>query len=341
MDVRMLPIGHVFERFPRLVRDLSRQQRKEVELILEGQDTRVDKAIIDEIGEPLVHMIRNAIDHGIEPPAVRVARGKTPTGTILLSATQESNHVIVTIMDDGAGIDADEVRRKALTRGILQPGETLSEREAVQLVFSQGFSTAEAVTEVSGRGLGLDVVLQAIERLNGLVEVESVPGVGTKFTIQLPLTLAIISALLVEVAGSTYAVPLSTVVESIKFETAEIHQISGRETLRIRERVVPLLRLGSLFGLPGAASSRHNQYAVVLGRGDRRVGLVVDRLQGQQEVVIKALDPAVSGAAFGVAGATIMGDGRVVLIVDVASLFEPRKLAQLTGSSAALAVLGS
>jgi two-component system chemotaxis sensor kinase CheA len=324
MDIRMLPVRHVFERFPRLVRDLARQQGKDIELILEGEGTRVDKAIIDEIGEPLVHLIRNSVDHGIEAPELRIARGKTPTGTILLSATQESNHVIITIMDDGAGIDAERVRRKAVERGVIKGDESLSERELVQLIFSQGFSTAESVTEMSGRGVGLDVVLKSIERLSGLVEVETVPGVGTKFIIQLPLTLAIISALMIEAAGETYAVPLPTVVESLKFAAQEIHFINGRETLRIRDRIIPLVRLAGLFGLSEQAPT-DRQYVVILGRGDKRIGLVVDRLKGQQEVVIKALDPVVSGTALGVAGATILGDGRVVLILDVAALFEGRR----------------
>jgi two-component system chemotaxis sensor kinase CheA len=330
MDIRMLPIRHVFERFPRLVRDLARAQRKEVELILEGEGTRVDKAIIDELGEPLVHLIRNSVDHGIEPPEQRLARGKTPTGTILLSAAQESSHVVITIMDDGAGIDVARVRRKAQARGLLKGDEAISDREAVQLIFSPGFSTSDAVTEVSGRGVGLDVVLKSIERLNGLVEVETVPGVGTKFIIQLPLTLAIISALLVEVGGRAYAVPLGSVVESIKFHRREVQTIHGRDALRIRDQIVPLLRLARLFDLP-AAETHEREYAVVLGRGDRRLGLVVDRLQGQQEVVIKALDAAVSGGALGVAGATIMGDGRVVLILDVAALFEGKRQALVHG----------
>ena len=328
MDIRMLPIRHVFERFPRLVRDLAKQQRKEIELILEGETTRIDKAIIDEIGEPLVHMIRNSVDHGIEPPAERVARGKTPTGTILLSATQESNHVLITIMDDGSGIDAAVVRSKAVARGLLRGDEQLSERELVQLVFAQGFSTAERVSDLSGRGVGLDVVLKSIERLNGLVEVETVPGVGTKFIIQLPLTLAIISALLVEVAGRTYALPLGSVVESLKLRPEEIHRISGREALRIRERIVPIVRLAELFGLGGGGDDDGSRrYVVILGRGDKRVGLVVDNLKGQQEVVIKALDPSIAEAGVGLAGATIMGDGRVVLILDVTALFEGRRLA--------------
>jgi two-component system chemotaxis sensor kinase CheA len=338
MDVRMLPIRHVFERFPRLVRDLARETGKEIELILEGETTRIDKAIIDEIGEPLVHLVRNSVDHGIEPPAVRVTNGKTPTGTILLSATQESNHVVITIMDDGGGIDAGTVRRKAVERGLLKADDAVSDRDVVQLIFSQGFSTREAITEVSGRGVGLDVVLKSIERLNGLVEVETVPGVGTKFIIQLPLTLAIISALLIEVSGRTYAVPLGAVVESLKLRPQEVHTINGRETLRIRERIVPLVRLSRVFGLPEEASPAR-EYVVIIGRGDKRVGMVVNRLRGQQEVVIKALDAAVSGPSVGMAGATIMGDGRVVLILDVASLFDGKRLLALQGRVSAAPAL--
>jgi two-component system chemotaxis sensor kinase CheA len=340
MDIRMLPIRHVFERFPRLVRDLARQQGKDIELILEGEATRIDKAIIDEIGEPLVHMIRNSVDHGIEAPDVRIARGKTPTGTILLSAMQESNHVLITIMDDGGGIDAGAVRRKALDRGLLKADETMADRELVQLIFSQGFSTAEKVSELSGRGVGLDVVLKSIERLNGLVDVETVPGVGTKFTIQLPLTLAIISALLVEVSDRTYAVPLGSVVESLKFRPSEVHTINGRDTLRIRDRIVPLVRLDAFFGLT-LTPVDVPRYAVILGRGDKRVGLVVNRLRGQQEVVIKALDPSVSGTEFALAGATIMGDGRVVLILDVAAFFEGRRQALAHGRTRPVLAGGS
>jgi two-component system chemotaxis sensor kinase CheA len=328
MDVRMLPIRHVFERFPRMVRDLARQQGKEIELILEGDNTRVDKAIIDEIGEPLVHLIRNSIDHGIETPAARMARGKTPTGTILLSAAQESSHVVITIMDDGAGIDAATVRRKATERGLLRGDESLTDRETVQLIFAQGFSTADAITEVSGRGVGLDVVLKSIEHLSGLVEVETVPGVGTKFIMQLPLTLAIITALLVDVSDRVYALPIGSVVESLRLRPEEIHLINGRETLRIRDRLVPLLRLSSLFDLQGGVAG---DYVVILGRGDKRLGLVVSRLRGQQEIVIKGLDPAVINEGSMVAGATIMGDGRVVLILDVAALFEGKRLAFLQG----------
>jgi two-component system, chemotaxis family, sensor kinase CheA len=324
MDIRMLPIRHVFERFPRMVRDLARSQGKEIELIVEGEATRIDKAIIDEIGEPLVHMLRNSIDHGIELPHIRAVRGKTPTGTILLAATQESNHVLITIMDDGGGIDVNQVKRKAIAMGLLKGDEALSDREIVQLVFSPGFSTTEHITDLSGRGVGLDVVLKAIERLNGLVEVETVPGVGTKFTIQLPLTLAIIAALLVEVGTHTYALPLSVVVESIKYNPSELRHVNGRPTLVIRDRIVPLLRVSDLLEL--GIEQEMKGYAVIVGRGDKRVALLVDRLKGQQEVVIKALDSAVAGATMSaVAGATIMGDGRVVLILDVAAFFEGRR----------------
>jgi two-component system, chemotaxis family, sensor kinase CheA len=321
MQIRMLPVRQVFERFPRMVRDLARQQGKDIELIVEGEGTRVDKAIIDEIGEPLVHMLRNSIDHGIETPAVRLARGKTPTGTILLSAAQESNHVLITIMDDGAGVDAAIVRRRAIERGLIKPDQSLSEREAIQLIFAQGFSTAEKITEVSGRGVGLDVVLKAIEHLNGLVEVESVPGVGTKFIIQLPLTLAIIATLLVEVSGKRYAIPLSTVIESLRFASSDIQHIKGRTALRLRDRIVPLVRLARVFGLPDR-EAREREYAVIVGRGDKQLGLIVDALAGQQEVVIKALDSVATTTHSAVAGATIMGDGSVVLIVDVPALFE-------------------
>jgi two-component system chemotaxis sensor kinase CheA len=333
MDIRMLPIRNVFERFPRLVRDIARQQGKQIDLIVEGEDTRVDKAIIDEIGEPLVHMIRNSVDHGLESPAERRAKGKSPVGTILLSAAQESNQVVITIADDGRGIDAAAVRRKAIARGLLRPDEIVTDREAVQFIFAEGFSTADSVTDLSGRGVGLDVVLKCTERLNGLIEAETMPGAGTKFTIQLPLTLAIISVLMVEVSGQTYALPSGSVVESLRFARADILKMNGQDTLRLRDRLVPLVDLGRLFDLP--EKSGGDAYVVVVGRGEKRVGLVVDRLRGQQQVVIKALDAVVSGSAFGVAGATILGDGRVVLILDVSSFFGDRRVSAARASASA------
>jgi two-component system chemotaxis sensor kinase CheA len=323
MDVRMLPLRHVFERFPRLVRDLAHQQGKQVELELQGEDTRVDKAVIDELGEPLVHLIRNAVDHGIEAPAVRAARGKSETGTILLTAAQESNQVVITLVDDGGGIDATEVRRRAIQRGIVRADETLSDREAIQLIFTDGFSTARTVTDVSGRGVGLDVVVRSMEQLNGLIEAETIPGAGTKFTLQLPLTLAIITVLMVEVGGEVYALPSGAVVESLRYPKSDVVRIGGRDTLRVRDRIVPLLHLAELFGVGEAGGD--SAYAVIVGRGEKRLGLTVGRLRGQQDVVIKALDPVIAEAVIGIAGATILGDGRVVLILDVASLFEGRR----------------
>ena len=323
MDVRMLPMRHVFERFPRLVRDLARQQGKSVELVLQGEETRVDKAVIDELGEPLVHLIRNAVDHGIEAPELRKARGKSETGTLLLSAAQESNQVVITLVDDGAGIDAASVRRKALERGLLQAGEALSDREAIQLIFTEGFSTASAITDVSGRGVGLDVVVRSMERLNALIEAETIPGAGTKFTLQLPLTLAIITVLMVDVGDEVYALPSGVVVESLRYAKRDLVRMNGRDTLRVRDRIVPFVHLAELFGRQGL--KRDSAYAVIVGRGEKRLGLSVDRLRGQQDVVIKALDAVVSNASVGIAGATILGDGRVVLILDVASLFEGRR----------------
>jgi len=323
MDVRMLPVRHVFERFPRLVRDLARQQGKKIELVLQGEDTRVDKAVIDELGEPLVHLIRNAVDHGIEAPELRRARGKSETGTLLLSAAQESNQVVITLIDDGAGIDAASVRRTARARGLLSEGETLSDRDAIQLIFSEGFSTARAITDVSGRGVGLDVVVRSMERLNALIEAETIPGAGTKFTLQLPLTLAIITVLMVDVGDQVYALPSGAVVESLRYARRDLVRMNGRDTLRVRDRVVPFVHLADLFGCPAAAGE--HAYAVIVGRGEKRLGLSVDRLRGQQDVVIKALDAVVSTERVGIAGATILGDGRVVLILDVATLFEGRR----------------
>jgi two-component system chemotaxis sensor kinase CheA len=328
MDVRMLPIRHVFERFPRLVRDLAHRQGKSVELVLQGEDTRVDKAVIDELGEPLVHLIRNAVDHGIEAREVRLARGKSPTGTILLSAAQESNQVVITLIDDGGGIDAAEVRRKAIERGIVHGDEPLTDREAIQLIFTEGFSTARTVTDVSGRGVGLDVVVQSMERLNGLIEAETIPGAGTKFTLQLPLTLAIITVMMVKVGDGIFALPSGAVVESLRFRQRDVVRMNGRDTLRVRDRIVPLLHLDQHFGTASPAAAepgRAERYAVIVGRGDKRLGLTVERLLGQQDVVIKGLDAVVSEGPIGVAGATILGDGRVVLILDVAALFESRR----------------
>ncbi len=317
MRVRMLPIRQVFQRFPRMVRDLAKQKGKEVELTFSGEDTEIDKTVIDALGDPLLHLIRNSIDHGVELPEVRRAAGKERSGNIHLSARQESSHIVITVRDDGAGMKADRIRKKAVEKGLIAADQPLSSEEVYGLVFVPGFSTAEEVSETSGRGVGLDVVKNVISDFNGIIEVKSEAGLGTEFILKMPLTLAIIPALLVEVSGGLYAVPLSAVLESIKIPAIELHRVDGKEVVQLRGSVMPVKRLSQILDLP--AEEQDHYYMVVLGRAEKRVGLIVDRLRGQQEIVIKALDEYL-GDTFGVSGATILGDGSVVLIVDTAKI---------------------
>jgi len=351
MKVRMLPVSHVFDKFPRMVRDMAKSQGKEIELYLEGGDTELDKTVIDLLGEPLLHIIRNAIDHGIETPDERIKKGKSRKGFIRIQASQESNYILIKVIDDGRGIDREKVRQKALERGIISSDTRLQtpdpEPDIYSLIFTPGFSTSENVTEVSGRGIGLDVVRKNISSLNGSVRVESTEGKGTTFTIKLPLTLAILPALMVEASKEIYAIPLASVEESIKIRDTDIHWINNREVIKHRDSVLPLIRLGGFFNLgsnPSPAPSPHwgegspfspllpseerigvrgnkkRFYVVIVGRAERRIGLAVDRLKGQQEIVIKGLDDSL-GRPKGIAGATILGDGRVVLILDVTALW--------------------
>lgn len=317
MRVRMLPIRQVFQRFPRMVRDLARQKGKDVELTFSGEDTEVDKIVIDALNEPLLHLIRNAIDHGIEPADVRVAAGKPSRGSVHLSARQESSHIVISVKDDGKGMDAERIRRKAVEKGLIPADQRLSDEEAYGLVFMPGFSTVETVTETSGRGVGLDVVRKVISDFNGIIEVKSEVGRGAEFVLKMPLTLAIIPALLVEASGELYAVPLTAVIESVKINASEIHRVDGKEVVQLRGSVLQVKRLSAALGLPSSRQEWH--YMVVLGRAERRLGLLVDRLRGRQDVVIKALDDYL-GETFGISGATILGDGRVVLIVDTARI---------------------
>ncbi len=317
MRVRMLPVRHVFQRFPRMVRDLAKQKAKEVELTVSGEDTEIDKTVIDALGDPLLHLIRNSIDHGIESPETRLHAGKQRTGKIHLSAKQESSHIVISVKDDGAGMNAERVRIKAMERGIVTADQQLSEEDIYGLVFLPGFSTVEKVSETSGRGVGLDVVKKAIASFNGIIEVKSETGVGTEFILKMPLTLAIIPALLVEASGEQFAIPLSAVLESIKIPAMELHRVDGKEVVQLRGSVLQIKRLSQVLGLPLREGNWY--YLVVLGRAEKRIGLIVDRLRGQQEVVIKALDDYL-GDTFGVSGATILGDGQVVLIVDTAKI---------------------
>jgi two-component system chemotaxis sensor kinase CheA len=319
MKVRMLPIRTVFQRFRRLVRDLSHRHGKKIELIFEGEETGLDKTIIDAIDEPLLHLIRNAVDHGIESPAERRETGKNPTATLKLKACHESNTIIISVEDDGRGILAEKVRKSAEARGLVSQTDSLalSDHEVLQLIFLPGFSTSSEVTDTSGRGIGLDVVKKSITSLNGMMEIHSKPGAGTRFTIKLPLTLAIISALMVESAGSVFAIPLANVHENLLVDETAIHPVAAGEIFQLRNRLVPVFRLDRFFRLRDSALVPE-QHMVIVGFGEKRGGLVVDRLVGQQEIVIKALDDYL-GNPVGISGGTILGDGSISLILDVSA----------------------
>lgn len=320
MRVRMLPVRNVFKRFQRLARDLSHRHGKQVQLVFEGEETELDKTVIDEIGEPLLHLIRNAVDHGIESPAERKRQGKPAAGTLMLQARHESNHIVIAVKDDGRGMDAVNIRESAIAKGLIssEEAQVMSEEESLQLLFLPGFSTSTEVTETSGRGIGLDVVKKIVSSLNGQIDISSKPGTGAVFTIKLPLTLAIITALMVEVEKETFAIPLSGVLESIRIQSSEIHVVGGTEVVTLRERLLPVHRLDHYFGLKTAASRQH-EYIVVVGSGEKRGGLIVDRLVGQQEIVIKALDDYL-GELPGISGGTVLGDGSISMIVDIGSI---------------------
>ncbi|MDD5222983.1 MAG: chemotaxis protein CheA, partial [bacterium] len=321
MQVRMLPLRHVFMRFPRLVSDLARDRGKEVTLKLEGQETELDKTIIDEIGEPLLHLIRNAVDHGIESPAERKSRGKPSQGTIIIRAEQESSQIIITVEDDGKGMDEGKIREKARRVGLIQEEEQ-EQWKLLDLILIPGFSTAETVTEISGRGIGMSVIQKSLARISGSLEVESEPGKGTRFKFKLPLTLAIIPALLVEISGEPYAIPLVSVAESVRVKAPEIHLVDNREVFKVRDHLLPLVRLSEYFGLPPAAAGKILR-VVIVQSAFRQMGIVVDALLGQQDIVIRALDDYLIKST-GVSGATILGDGRVVLILDIPALIKSR-----------------
>jgi two-component system, chemotaxis family, sensor kinase CheA len=318
MKVRMVPIGQVFDRFPRMVRDLAKARGKEIHLEIAGAETDLDKTIVDEVGEPLMHLVRNCVDHGIEPPDVREARGKPRHGTIKLNAYHEGNQVIIEISDDGGGIDVARVREKAIRIGAIGEADRLTDRELVELIFTPGFSTADQITDVSGRGVGMDVVKKNILRLKGIFDVDSVPGEGTRFTMKLPLTLAIIQALLVRVAQELYSIPLDAVIESQRIDAADVRTVHGGEVITLRGQVVPLVRVGEFFRL-GAPRDPEKVMIVIVGLQGRQVGLVVDSFQGEQEIVIKPLSDVI-GRIAGISGATILGNGSISLIIDVHSL---------------------
>lgn len=323
MKSRMLPVGMVFNRFPRVVRDLASRQGKQVDLVISGQETELDRSVIEEIGDPLVHLLRNAVDHGVEPPEERRAAGKPPTATVRLAAEHVENAIVITVEDDGRGIDPQRVRARAVERGMLsaEAAARLSDSEAVDLIFAPGFSTAAAVTDVSGRGVGMDIVRANVERLGGSVEVSTRPGEGTRFLLRLPLTLAIVQTLLVRVGGGVYALPLSSVTETLRVPVEEIQRAQRQEAILLRGTVLPLVRLASVFGWEAEPVTRQHVLVVAVRVAERQVGLVVDALLGEQEVVIKALGDLI-GDVPGISSAAILGDGTVALIVDVPSLLQ-------------------
>lgn len=326
MKTRMLPIGRVFNKFPRMVRDLSRELGKNIDLIISGEETELDKSIVEEIGDPLVHLIRNACDHGIESKEERIATGKPEIGTVELKAYNEGNHIVVEINDDGKGMDPEALKIKAIEKGIIneRDADTMTEKEAYSLIFKAGFSTAKTVTNVSGRGVGMDVVKTNIEKLNGIIDVYSTFGKGTTLKLKIPLTLAIIQSLLVGVQEEYYAIPLASVIETVRISQDEIYTVENKSVLRLRNEVLPLVRLADIFGVDSVFDNSEQAYVVVIGLAENKIGLIVDFLIGQEEVVIKSLGTYLKGTE-GIAGATIRGDGRVTLIVDIVAMMQMAK----------------
>jgi len=326
MKTRMLPIGKVFNKFPRMIRDLSRELHKKIELHISGEETELDKSIVEEIGDPLVHIIRNSCDHGIELPEERLKKGKPEVGNITLKAFNEGNQIVIQIDDDGKGLDPEMLKAKSLEKGIIteKDADGMSDKEAFSLIFKPGFSTAAQVTNVSGRGVGMDVVKTNIEKLNGIIDIDSKVGAGTSMKLKIPLTLAIIQALLVGVQEEYYAIPLSSVLETVRISKDEIYSVEGRSVLRLRDDVLSLVHIGDIFEVERVLDTSEHAYVVVLGLGTSKLGLIVDTLVGQEEIVIKSLGDYLKGIE-GIAGATIRGDGGVTLIVDVVALMEIAK----------------
>ncbi|MGN8439442.1 chemotaxis histidine kinase/response regulator CheAY2 [Helicobacter pylori] len=326
MKTRMQPVGKVFNKFPRMVRDLSRELGKSIELIIEGEETELDKSIVEEIGDPLIHIIRNSCDHGIEPLEERIRLNKPETGKVQLSAYNEGNHIVIKISDDGKGLDPVMLKEKAIEKGVIseRDAESMSDREAFNLIFKPGFSTAKVVSNVSGRGVGMDVVKTNIEKLNGIIEIDSEVGVGTTQKLKIPLTLAIIQALLVGVQEEYYAIPLSSVLETVRISQDEIYTVDGKSVLRLRDEVLSLVRLSDIFKVDAILESNSDVYVVIIGLADQKIGVIVDYLIGQEEVVIKSLGYYLKNTR-GIAGATVRGDGKITLIVDVGAMMEMAK----------------
>lgn len=332
MQVRMVPIEQVFDRFPRMVRDLAKKLNKKMDLVLEGKDTEMDRTVIDEIGDPMVHLIRNSLDHGIESPADRIAKGKPETGTISLVARHEGNHVIIEVRDDGKGIDPYVVGPLAVKRGLFtaEQIERMPIEDIQKVVFLPGFSTAEVVSDLSGRGVGMDAVKSKLDELGGSLDVESKVGFGTRIIIKLPLTLAIMPALMVKLGAEFYAIPLGSVQETMDITAADINIVQHQEVTLLRGEVLPIIRLRNVLNVPAPTDEKEKTEdisVVVCSSGDRRAGFIVDELYGQQEIVIKSLGNLIGGLP-GIMGATMRGDGSIALILDIPSFFQKGNTAQ-------------
>lgn len=319
MEIRMIPIGQLYEKMSRIVRKISREQGKRVDLKFFGADTELDKLIVEDISDPMMHIIRNAIDHGIEPGEVRTAQGKNEKGTIRISSYQKGNHVVIEIEDDGGGIDIDKVKSKALQKGLVSDISTVSDRDAIDFIFLPGFSTNDTVSDVSGRGVGMDVVKNNISAIFGMVDIETRKGEGSRFIITLPITLAIIKALIVRCSGRTYALPITSVLESLLMTDKDIMTVERKEIVQLRESTLPLLRLEHYFDLCRRDEPPKEFYVVVVGVAEKRLGIVVDDLVSQQDIVIKPL-----GESFkrfrGISGAADLGDQRTILVLDIGGI---------------------
>ena len=322
MKVRMVPIESVVNKFPRMIRDLSRSLNKKMELVMTGEETELDRTVVDQIGDPLQHLLRNSADHGLESEELRIERGKPEVGTIRLKAFQEGNNVIIEVGDDGNGIDTEAVKAKAIERGLVTPeqAEKLSDKEIIDFLFMPSFSMAKKITDISGRGVGLDVVKSNIEALGGDVEVKSVYGEGSTFTVRLPLTLAIIQALMVIIGGEKYAIALGSIVSIEDIPITEIKYVEAKEVINMRGTVIPIIRLNQLLDIAPPEEDLESLTIVIISKGDKKVGLVVDDLMGQQEIVIKSLGSYIDNSTKIISGATILGDGEVALILDVNTL---------------------
>ncbi|MHB1461131.1 MAG: chemotaxis protein CheA [Armatimonadota bacterium] len=323
MRIRMLPVEQVFNRFPRMVRDLSHHAGKRVNFVITGQDTELDRSLMEDIVDPITHLLRNAIDHGVEMPNQRVAKGKNPEATVTLSAKHEENHILISVSDDGNGISVEHVRQAAVSRGIITPeaADRLTESEAMSLIFLPSVTTATEVTDISGRGVGMDVVKSNIERLGGSVDVQSQPGNGSTIIIRLPLTLAIVQALLVRAGDTIFAIPLSAIVETSRCDTSMLTTIEGRSVLPFRGNVLPVARLGDLLHIPAAANTRNHSLLVIVKTSGQQLGLIVDGLLGSHEIVIKPLGSFFHSLT-SISGATLLGDGRIALVLDMGTLHQ-------------------